>query len=361
MPVESSIRRLIEKKGHVKVDELMKEALSDNPFSYYRKYASIGDQGDFLTSPEISQLFGETICLWAIEEWRKLGKPSKISLIELGPGKGYLMRDFLKTAKLEPGFFEALQIFLVEINSDFVKEQQTNLKDFHKDIAWLEHIFNIKEGPAIFLANEFFDALPIKQYIKVKELWYEAILLIDPSDGKIKYDKIGMHKELAFQLKQDHPNAFDGAILEESIESLEIIRFICSHIKKFSGAGLVIDYGYYIDPLKRMRSEYIPSLQALKSHKYTPTLESLGEADISAHVDFYALKKACTESEIVPEKIISQAEFLIKYGILLRKESLSNKISKEEAEIISKQVERLISPNQMGNLFKVLRISSIAD
>ncbi len=256
MPIDSSIRDLISKYGHISVDLLMKEALSSNSSSYYQQQSLIGAGGDFTTSPEISQLFGEIIGLWVIEKWRQLGTPKKINLVEMGPGRGLLMRDLLRVAKLMPEFYNSLQIQLVEINPNFIEWQQSNLSQFNLKIDWLTKIEDIAELPSIMIANEFFDALPIKQYIKVKELWYESIFIADPSDGKIRFDKIGLTKELQAQLLQDHPNAFDGAIVEESLSSLETIRFMLKHIKKFRGNALIIDYGYDVDPKIRARHQY---------------------------------------------------------------------------------------------------------
>lgn len=358
MPIESNIRKLIAKNGLIKIDDLMREALSASPSAYYRNKIPTGESGDFVTAPEISQLFGEVIGLWAIEKWEKLGRPKKISLVELGPGRGYLMRDLLKVAELEPDFFKAAEISLVEINENLIAEQKKNLKNSGKKIQFLDHIFKFKsKSPTVFLANEFFDALPIKQYTKHKELWYEAILIEDPSDGKIKYDKIGVNnKKLAEQFKIDHPEASDGAFLEESLESLETMRFIADFIKKFGGRALIIDYGYYAPPAFRKRSEYISTLQAVKNHSYAPALENIGESDLSAHVDFYSLEKTCRESGVEPEKLTTQRDFLLKYGISLRLESLSKILPKNEAETLSKQAARLISPSGMGTLFKVLSI-----
>jgi NADH dehydrogenase [ubiquinone] 1 alpha subcomplex assembly factor 7 len=153
---------------------------------------------------------------------------------------------------------------------------------------------------------------------------------------------------------QDHPNAYDGAIIEESLQSLEYIRFIATHMMRYKGAALIIDYGYNIDPKLRARNQYNPTLQAVKSHKYHPMLESLGEADISAHVDFYALAKSALEHGIKDAKYQTQAEFLTEYGIKLRAELLKQKASREEKIVIDKQLGRLILPAQMGELFKVL-------
>jgi NADH dehydrogenase [ubiquinone] 1 alpha subcomplex assembly factor 7 len=186
MPIDSKIRAIIKKEGSVTIDTMMQEVLSANSASYYRKQNALGAEGDFITSPEISQLFGETIGLWATEQWERMGKPSKVNLVELGPGRGLLMDDLLRVAKLVPEFYDTLSLQLIEINPHFIKKQKSNLASFKGRIKWTESIEDIEPMPTILIANEFFDALPIKQYVKAKELWYENVLFMDPSDGKVK-------------------------------------------------------------------------------------------------------------------------------------------------------------------------------
>ncbi|AFE52502.1 hypothetical protein MA5_01580 [Rickettsia prowazekii str. GvV257] len=356
MSVESKIRQLIYQHGYITCDVLMQEVLSSNPNSYYKQVKSLASEGDFVTAPEISQLFGEIIGLWCIREWQRIGNPKSLSLVELGPGRGLLMRDLLRTAKLVPEFYKALSIKLIEINKNFIAHQKSNLQDINLPIKHLAFIEEIPQKPTIIITNEFFDTMPIKQYIKVKELWYERIFLVQPVDGRIKYDKISINKRLQEYLLRTHIEAKDGAILEESYKSIEIIKFIAEHLKKVRGSCLIIDYGYDIAPYDRTRYQYNPTLQAVRKHKYCPILENLGEADLSAHVDFYSLKTVAKNSKINVIDTISQRDFLIQNGILLRKQTLKDKLNDKQVLIIEKQVERLILPEQMGKLFKVLQI-----
>ena len=357
MPIDQQVREYISKQGHITVDRLMKEALTASPNSYYKHKNLLGAKGDFITSPEISQVFGEAIGLWCIEFWEKLGKPQKISLVELGPGRGLLMRNLLKVAQIVPEFYEAVQVELVDINPNFIEWQKKNLENFDINIRWLSDIADISKDPSLFIANEFFDALPIKQFIKVKETWFETILVSDPNDGKIKFDKIALNKTLNEQFLNDYPTAYDGAVVEESLESLQVIRTISNHIKVQTGAALIIDYGYYINNLKRTRHQYNSTLQAIKNHQFCPVLDTLGEADLSAHVDFFSLEKTAKEYNIKTSNFLSQRGFLINYGILQRAEMLKKSLEVEAAKIIDRQVERLISPQFMGELFKVLCLS----
>jgi len=199
--------------------------------------------------------------------------------------------------------------------------------------------------------------LPIKQYNKVKDKWYEMTFITDPLDGRIKNSNVTIPEALQSQLVKEHPNSFDGAIIEESPESLAIIRLIADHIIKNSGVGLFIDYGYHIENHDRTRHQYNSTLQAIKNHKYHPIIETLGEADLSAHVDFMALGKAAMQKGIKSVAISSQQDFLVKYGILLRLKDLKQKNSNlPEVANLDKQVQRLIASSEMGELFKVMEI-----
>ncbi|MFY9589149.1 class I SAM-dependent methyltransferase [Rickettsia endosymbiont of Halotydeus destructor] len=358
MSIEWRIRQFIKENGYISCDQLMREVLSSGPSSYYQHTDMLGTDGDFLTAPEISQLFGEIIGLWCIKEWQKIGCPSRISIIELGPGRGLLMRDLLRVAKLVPEFYQAITIELIEINPNFITNQQTNLQDINLPINHHLFVENIAKTPAIIIANEFFDAIPIKQYIKVKELWYERVCTVEPLDNQIKFDKIAINKNLQDYLLQTHVEANDGAVMEESYDSIKIMQFISDHLKNLSGSCLVIDYGYDINPNYRTRNQYNSTIQAIKNHKYHPLLENLGKADLSAHVDFYALKSVAKNTGLHIIETISQREFLTQNGILLRSKILQDKIAPAQAKIIERQVNRLISPDQMGTLFKILQISS---
>ena len=359
MPIDSNIRHHIKQHGHIKIDDMMREVLSTNKESYYRSTKTLGEEGDFITSPEISQLFGEIIALWAIERWQNLGSPEKFALVELGPGRGKLMQDFLRVAKLAENFYAASEIFLYEINPFFIDSQKANLIEYNKTISWIKNIEDLPQIPTIFVANEFFDALPIKQYLKVKAKWFESTLVTDPTDGRIKFSKIGLHKALQTQLLSEHKNAKDGAIIEESIESLGIMRKLSEHIQKYTGGALIIDYGYNIHSHERKRGHYNSTLQAIKNHQYSPVIDTLGEADLTAHVDFNALSKAAKERSIKNIAFGTQREFLIKYGIKIRLESLKKSLSVQDFSVVEKQVFRLISTSQMGELFKVLELLKI--
>lgn len=355
MAIDHKIRSIIKDFGYIRIDDMMREALSTNPNSYYRSKKSIGAEGDFITSPEISQLFGETIGFWVISKWQELGCPKNFALVEFGPGQGILMRDLMRVAKLVPEFSDIVQIFLYEINKNFIQKQKANLSFITKQkINWINDVNNLPLIPCIVISNEFFDALPIRQYIKIRQTWYESVIICDPIDSRFKFDKIELNKALSNQLNVTHKNAQDGALIEESAESLTIMRKIAAHLVKFGGACLTIDYGYNIEPFERSRSQYNSTLQAIKNHRYQPITDFLGESDLSAHVDFNALKNSAMQKGIKSIFTSSQHEFLINSGITIRHQSLKIKASKENATILDNQLYRLIAKEQMGEIFKAM-------
>ncbi len=364
MPIDSAIRSIINDSGRITIDEMMAQVLTSSHHSYYMNLKDIGRGGDFITSPEISQLFGEVIGLWVVDQWHKLGKPKKFTLLELGPGKGSLMRDLLKSVLLIPGLIDKMDIRLYEVNPYFIDTQKNTLESYIADygdkILWIDSFENLSDNPIIILSNEFFDALPIKQYIKIKDIWYESVLIVDPSDSQIKYDTIAIKNTLQEYLQTEHRNATDGAVFEESPESLEIVRTLARKVKKQKGSFLAIDYGYYIETQMRTAGQYSSTIQAIKSHQYQPIIDTLGEADLSAHVDFNSLIKSAHSSGIAEFNMTNQSNFLKEYGILIRLESLLRKYANQldQQELVTnlgKQVYRLTSLEQMGDLFKVLR------
>lgn len=364
MLVESKIRATIKNNGHIKIDDMMRQALSATSDSYYKSTENIGKDGDFITAPEISQLFGEIIALWAIEQWQKIGSPSRFILLELGPGQGQLMQDFLRVAKLVPNFFDAAQLHLLEINPYFITKQKSKLTEYKQDIKWISEVSQISPIPSIIIANEFFDALPIKQYIKKENIWFESVMIVDPIDNAIKYNKIQIDSSLQAQLSSAHINAKNGAIIEISQDSLKITKALSQHLHAYGGAGLIIDYGYDLPPQARTNKQYNSTLQAMKGHKYQPIMDSLGTADLTAHVDFHSLKQAIISAiKLKPPACSSftQKEFLFKYGIELRLQRLKNNATTQEKHILDKQVARLTSSQHMGELFKVLELVSYSN
>ncbi len=332
------------------IAELMKEAMSASPNSYYKAQQPLGEQGDFITSPEISQMFGEMIGIWAIHSFIALGTPLEFNLVELGPGRGLLMRDLLNGTSKQTVFHQALKIHLLDINPILIAEQKKQLLSYA--VNWIDKIEDLPPLPTIFIANEFFDALPIKQYIKKNTQWHEVHVMIKEHNAtEIIYLDISEEKQQ--QLNDQHPNTQEDGIVEESTESLKIMQSIACHIKKYKGAAIIIDYGYDIEPDNRTKNQYNSTLQAIKDHKFHPVFEDLGQADLSAHVDFYSLKSVALKQGLKVTGAISQRALLQTLGIDLRLESLT-KQNLELKEILEKQHHRLTAKETMGELFKAI-------
>lgn len=349
MKVEEKILRVIEDQGFVEVDDFMRIALSHQKDSYYRSKNPLGEASDFITAPEISQMFGEMIGVWAIDSWTKLGRPESFNLVEFGAGKGTLLRDLLRIAKIDKDFLDAINIYIIDINEELIKIQKDILKE--QDVKWVGSLEDIPENPTIIIANEFFDALPIKQYVKIDMNLHERIIV--QNDGNLEF----ISKSNPTKLLKGHPHIHNGDIIEESPESVQIMTQIASYIEKNTGFALIIDYGYDIEPDKRLEDQYKDTLQSIKEHKFISVFEELGNADITAHVDFYALKEVAKKHKIKVLGSITQANLLLNLGIDLRLQNLQMS-NPDLADILAKQYNRLVADNQMGSLFKAIIVSS---
>ncbi|MEY3197377.1 MAG: hypothetical protein RLZZ59_748 [Pseudomonadota bacterium] len=357
MLIESKIRSSIEKKGFVTFDEAIAVAMYASEDSYYRKNKAIGPKEDFLTAPEVSQLFGEMIGVWIAESWEKMGGPEILNIIEFGSGLGTLLRDALRVLSKQDKIYKAIRIWIIDVNPKLIQEQKNSLKNFPGPIKWILSIDQVPSGPSIILANEFFDALPVKQYFKDKKEWKEKVLIIDPNTGYITFDTRPIKKAMSEYLTLEHIEAGDGAVFEESPESIKVMQSICRHIRDNIASALIIDYGYEINPRFRKEYQYTSTTQAVKGHKYVPLLEGIRGADISSHVDFWALKKVAYSYSVNVCPTLSQRKFLSSCGIGIRLNSLINKNPKD-FDLLMKQYDRLTAIDQMGELFKVICITS---
>lgn len=310
---------------------------------YYRTRDPFGKDGDFITAPEVSQMFGEIIGLWAVNSWQSMGSPKSFQLIELGPGRGTLMKDLLRATKHIPKFHDAIDIQLIEVSPVLKKIQKQNI--IHNRITWHKSFETIIDKPFILIANEFFDALPIYQFIKEDNIW------------KKKSIGLNENEELVFTLDQESlminliPET--KAIFYESCpEAVDIVAYIAKKISEYGGAALIIDYGY-------LNGSNGDTLQAVKNHKYHNILKNSGEADLTAHVDFKTLIETSKKFKIDIVGPMEQSEFLKKWGIEIRKKQLlKNATIKQKLDLLS-GINRLISPNEMGSLFKVLEIKNV--
>ncbi|HVZ52805.1 MAG TPA: SAM-dependent methyltransferase [Pseudolabrys sp.] len=344
-PLESEIRRRIAAAGPMPVREYMALCLADPRFGYYTTRDPLGARGDFITAPEISQMFGELIGLWMAAVWKKMGAPANIKVIELGPGRGTLMKDALRALQVMPGFRDAIELHLVEMSPALTAAQRRTLGGLSTPVFWHSALTDVPAGPAIIIANEFFDALPVNQMVKTTDGWHERCVGIDDEGN------------FAFALAPEPLPRFDtllspflravpeGSVFEwrDDVPAMQLGRRLSSE----GGAALVIDYGHVM-------SEAGDTLQAVGGHAYADPLSFPGEVDLTAHVDFQALTQAIEAMGARGFGPIEQGDLLRRLGIETRAATLKARATPEAAATIDAALLRLTAAGRtgMGVLFK---------
>lgn len=333
------IARRIALTGPITVADFMAEAQGHPTLGYYRRATAVGSAGDFITAPEVSQMFGELLGAWLAERWQAMGQPSPVHLVELGPGRGVLMQDALRVTRGVPDFHAAIELHLVETNTTLRAEQQSRLSTFEP--TWHERFDDVPEGPLLLVANEFFDALPVRQFHKTATGWHERMVGL-AADGE----------SLALALAPGAtpfapllPDAAAGAEAELCEPARALAAAIGARIKRHGGWALIVDYGY--------DNGHGASLQAVRAHRGAGILDRPGETDLSIHVDFAALAAASGARTFGP---LGQGAFLSALGIVQRAESLKARASIEQRHAIDAALSRLIDADQMGTLFRVLAV-----
>ena len=335
---EEFLRRQIQATGAMPVGEFMRHCVS----AYYAGRDPFGREGDFITAPEISQMFGEMIGLWSAIAWQMMGAPQEVMLVELGPGRGTLMSDLLRAAGAMPDFRAALHIHLVETSPVLRERQREALAG--TEAVWHEDLGELPDGPAIVIANEFFDALPIEQYVYRTEGWHER--MVTCRDAFAFTDGPAMSERRMAELGA--PDAKSGDVFEVNPDARRLVQALGQRFAEQKGVLLAIDYGHD-------QSAVGDTLQAVRGHQPVPALQTPGESDLTAHVDFAALIRAAEPAKASP--IAGQGSFLRRLGIELRAERLAA-AHPDKAEDLLAGCYRLINPGGMGTLFKVLALSS---
>lgn len=348
-PLGERIAAMIRETGPMSIAEYMYLCLNDPRHGYYPNQKAIGREGDFITAPEISQMFGELIGIWSIAAWQALGKPEQFILAEAGPGKGTLMADLLRATANYRSFGQGAKIRLIETSPAMIREQSACLSAYSNNIEWLDKLDEIEDLPMILVANEFLDVLPFRQFIKTSYGWLERCIAIN-SDGNL-----GWTTGTAFPDMQNIPefakSAPEGSIFETSPAREAWIQILSERLVKNRGCTLIIDYG-------RAGPELGGTFQAVRNHKPVDPLSEPGLADLTAHVDFNALRNTSIDSGAYASQIQTQGEFLQLMGLAERAGAIGAGKSPQQQADIRSQAERLFMPEQMGKLFKVLAIIS---
>lgn len=332
--------------GPMTVADYMATALTHPEHGYYTTRDPLGKDGDFITAPEISQVFGELIGIWCVAVWQQLGSPKHFNLVELGPGRGTLMADALRAASQALAFVDAAEVVLVETSPVLRASQAERLSEF--DPVWCYSLDTVPDGPVLAIANEFLDALPAHQLVRTGAGWRERLVGRDENGLRFMLSA-GETPTAALVASEIRNDAAAGAIAEVQPVALRVAAALAERIAEDSGAALIVDYGH-------VESVAGDTLQAVRDHEPHDVLDAPGEADLTVHVDFAALVRAAADKATIRGPV-TQGAFLRRMGIVLRAESLIKGATAEQAESIASGVERLIGPDQMGSLFKVLCLS----
>lgn len=326
----------------------MSLALGHPEFGYYMRRDPFGVSGDFITAPEISQIFGELIGLWCVQSWLDMGAPENFALVELGPGRGTLMADIIRAAGVRPAFCAAAQIHLVETSPALRRIQQQTLSA--RPVAWHAGVETLPALPCLIVANEFFDALPIRQFECRNGSWHERMVVFSESDRLgIELAPEAITDTAFLRLDARQGSVEEGAVAELGLAAQTVCDIVAGHVRLYGGAALLIDYG-------PARSAFGDSFQAMKGHRFVSPFAEPGDADLTAHVDFAALAEVAVAAGVSVDGPVTQAEFLCQLGIRQRAAALSRRLEPEARAAMAATVERLIGPDQMGALFKVLAL-----
>ncbi len=354
-PLGRQIAARIARHGPMNLAEYMARVLTDPQHGYYMQGDPFGAAGDFVTAPEVSQMFGELLGLWCAETWRQAGAPDPVLLVELGPGRGTLMADALRALRRVPDFDRAIRLHLVEVSPALRAQQARTLEGLIDPtrITWCDHLAEVPDGPLLLLANEFFDALPVRQFERTPDGWCERLVVQDAEgpgeEGGLAFGLTPSDPRLAAVVPAALREAPAGSVAEVSSAALGLAADIAARVCASGGAALIVDYGYD-------RPDGKPTLQAVRRHRPHDVLESPGSADLTAHVDFAALAEAAAAAGARAAGPLPQGRFLEGLGIVQRAEALARGATPDQARGMAAALRRLTDPAEMGEAFKVLAI-----
>jgi SAM-dependent MidA family methyltransferase len=347
-PLADYLRRRIKAEGPLTVAQYMQQALCHSEHGYYMFRDPLGAAGDFTTAPEISQMFGEIIGIWCAALWREMGSPERVNLVELGPGRGTLMADALRAAAAVPGFAAAIDLHMVETSPFLRRRQRQSLSTLAADrrALWHDDFSRVPTGPLLLIANEFFDALPVRQFQRTAAGWRERLVALEGEEFRFV---LSPPWEETPPIPRQLAASPVGALVEVRPAAAELAFAIAQRVRDCGGAALIVDYGHGQHAVG-------DTLQAVKGHRYHDVLAMPGEADLTAHVDFLALARAAGEAGVVVFGPVPQGEFLGHLGLGVRAEALALRASPEQANDIAQTRKRLLGEEGMGRLFKALAI-----
>lgn len=348
MVVTTELGRLIQQRialtGPITLADFMAEALGHPRLGYYRRAMPLGAAGDFTTAPEISQMFGELIGLWTAEVWTTMGRPNPLRLVELGPGRGTMMSDALRASRIAPDFRAALEVTLVETSPTLAEIQHETLLTSGAPVAWAPSLSEVPEGPAVFIGNEFLDALPVRQYVRNHNRWRERVVWVDRS-GAIAFAP-GRQPEPFI-----HAQGEEGDIIETCPAAHRLVYELAGRLARQGGVALFIDYGHGVTTIGE-------TLQAVRAHRIADVLAEPGECDLTAHVDFAAMARTARAAGAAVYGPVDQGDFLREIGLETRARALSER-SPDRGQEFEQARRRLMGKDggEMGALFKVMAVA----
>lgn len=351
-PLSEKIKNLIRTSGPIGIADYFASCLADPQFGYYRRQQPFGSEGDFVTAPEISQLFGEMIGIFLVHAWQRHGTTDAVRLVEIGPGRGTMMADMLRVIKrIAPAMFERLHVDLVETSERLRGVQRATLDASSTKIAWHESLEGVPEGFTLLVANELFDAIPIRQFVKAPNGLRERLVGLD-ADDELSF-AIGVATLDPDLLPASAASIPEGTIIEVAPARQAVMQTLCERLKQCDGTALIIDYG-------SLASGFGDTLQAVRNHDFDPPLAHPGEADLTSHVDFEDLAQVALSTGIHLNGGLRQGEFLYGLGLAERATALARNKTPAEQQVVAAAVDRLAGEGagKMGELFKVIAVSS---
>ena len=346
------IKAIILANGPISVTDYFSLCLADPEYGYYKTREPFGRSGDFITAPEISQLFGEMMGIFLVQAWQRHGEPSPVNIAEIGPGRGTMMADVLRViAKLSPALYEAATVHLVETSERLQKVQSQTLVAHRFKISWHDSFDTLPDGFLLLVANELFDAIPIRQFVKTAQGFRERLVGLD-ADGELTF-AAGVASIDPALLPPAAATAAPGTIFEIAPARDAVMAAVCERIKASGGTAAIIDYGHMATGLGE-------TLQAVREHQFDPPLKHPGDADITSHVDFEQLARRAVTEGLQINGLTYQGDFLLALGLAERAAALGRDKDAETQENIRADAERLAGAGEgkMGELFKVLVVSS---
>ncbi|MDO9414786.1 class I SAM-dependent methyltransferase [Pararhizobium sp.] len=350
-PLADKIKAIIRQTGPMSVADYFSLCLADPDHGYYRTHEPFGETGDFITAPEVSQLFGEMLGIFLIHAWQRHGMPADVRIVEIGPGRGTMMADIIRVIqKLSPALFDVASVHLVETSERLQKIQSQTLVENKWKITWHESFEAVPEGFLLLVANELFDALPIRQFVKTPDGFRERLVGLDAEDAlAFVTGATGIDPQI-FPVPPAAVPA--GTIFEISPAREAVMSTICERLQAHKGTALIIDYGH-------MTTSFGDTLQAVQQHLFDPPLAHPGTSDLTSHVDFESLALQAKAAGISINGLMFQGDFLLGLGLIERASALGTSKDMLTQETIRLGVERLAGAGEgkMGELFKVLGVS----